>query len=28
MFGLNMVRRELDGLRDPQIQTVKRLLGE
>jgi hypothetical protein len=28
MFGLNMVRRELDGLRDPQIQMVKRLLGE
>ena len=28
MFGLNMVRRELDGLRDPQLQAVKRLLGE
>jgi hypothetical protein len=28
MFGLNMVRRELDGLRDPQIQAVKRLLQE
>jgi hypothetical protein len=28
MFGLNMVRRELDGLRDPEIQSVKRLLGE
>ena len=28
MFGLNMVRRELDGLRDPQIQAVKRLLGD
>jgi hypothetical protein len=28
MFGLNMVRRELDGLRDPEIQAVKRLLGE
>ena len=26
MFGLNMVRRELDALRDPQIQAVKRLL--
>ncbi len=28
MFGLNMVRRELDGLRDPQIQAVKRLLRD
>ena len=28
MFGLNMVRRELDGLRDPQIQAVKRLLED
>jgi hypothetical protein len=28
MFGLNMVRRELDVLHDPQIQTVKRLLKE
>jgi hypothetical protein len=28
MFGLNMVRRELDALRDPQIQAVKRLLSD
>jgi hypothetical protein len=28
MVGLNMVRRELDGLRDPQIQAVKRLLED
>jgi hypothetical protein len=28
MVGLNMVRRELDGLRDPQIRTVRKLLGE
>ena len=28
MFGLNMVRRELDVLRDPQIQAVKRLLED
>jgi hypothetical protein len=28
MFGLNMVRRELDALRDPQIQAVKRLLQD
>jgi hypothetical protein len=28
MFGLNMVRQELDALRDPQIQSVKRLLRD
>jgi hypothetical protein len=28
MVGLNMVRRELDVLPDPQIQAVKRLLRE
>jgi hypothetical protein len=28
MFGLNMVRRELDGLSDPQIRAVRRLLGD
>jgi hypothetical protein len=28
MFGLNLVRRELDGLGDPQIRAVRKLLGE
>jgi len=28
MFGLNLVRRELDCLGDPQMQVVKRLLGD
>ena len=28
MFGLNMVRKDLDALRDPQIQAVKRLLRD
>jgi hypothetical protein len=28
MFGLNMVRRELDGLGDPQIRAVRKLLDD
>src|SRR5262249_41349961 len=28
MFGLNLVRREVDGLGGPQIRAVRKLLGE
>jgi hypothetical protein len=28
MFGLNLVRRELDQMGDPQMRSVRRLLGE
>ena len=28
MLGLHMVRRELDGLSDPQVRAVRKLLGE